>query len=131
MKRSPFVALAALALLAGAALAQTPAKPDVIGAWAGTAVVDNGSSQVEITVVIEKAEAGYTGKISDSTGMVPETPLRQIAFKDNKLTFEFDLAQGNGTSLIKIELLYDKETLKGVWFDPEGNSGAIELALKK
>ena len=63
--------------------------------------------------------------------MVPETELREIVFKDNKLTFEFDLAQGMGAMLIKIELTLENETLKGVWFDPEGNSGAIELALKK
>lgn len=133
MRRSfvlPVVALAVLALIAGAAFSQVPKKPDVIGTWLGTAVVGDGS-QVEITVVIEKAEAGYSGKLSDSTGMVPETPLRQIALKDDKLTFEFDLPQGAETSLIKIELLLDNETLKGVWFDPDGNSGAIELALKK
>ena len=133
MRRSfalPVAALAVLALIAGAAYSQAPKKPDVIGTWLGTAVVGDGS-QVEITVVIEKTEAGYSGKLSDSTGMVPETPLRQIALKDNKLTFEFDLLQGAETSLIKIELLLDKETLKGVWFDPDGNSGAIELAFKK
>ena len=131
MKRSPFVAVAALALLAGLAWAQAPNKPDVLGTWLGTAVVGNDGSQVEITVVLEKTAGTYAGKISDSTGMVPETPLRQIVFKDNKLAFEFDLTQGTGTSLIKIELLLDKDTLKGVWYDPDGNSGAIELALKK
>jgi hypothetical protein len=127
----PVVALAVLAVFAGAAYSQAPKKPDVIGTWLGTAVVGDDGSQVELTVVIEKSEAGYSGKLSDSSGMVPETPLRQIALKDNKLTFEFDLLQGAETSLIKIELLLDQETLKGVWFDPDGNSGAIELALKK
>jgi hypothetical protein len=131
MKRSLLIALATLALLAGLASAQNPAKPDVLGTWVGSAVAGNDGTQIEITVVIEKAAAVYAGKISDSTGMVPETPLRQIAFKDNKLTFEFDLVQGAETTLIKIELLYDKETLKGVWYDPAGDSGAIELALKK
>jgi hypothetical protein len=63
--------------------------------------------------------------------MVPESQLREIVFKDNKLTFEFDLVQGTGTMLIKIELVLENETLKGVWFDPDGNSGAISLALKK
>jgi len=33
--------------------------------------------------------------------------------------------------LIKIELTLDIETLKGAWFDPEGNSDLIELTLKK
>lgn len=133
MKKSllvPIVVLAALSLLAGSAAAQAPKKPAVVGAWFGTAVVGDGS-QVEITVVIDKTETGYTGKLSDTSGMVPESQLREIVFKDNKLTFEFDLVQGTGTMLIKIELVLENETLKGVWFDPDGNSGAISLALKK
>jgi hypothetical protein len=133
MKKSllvPIVVLAALSILAGSAAAQAPKKPSVVGAWFGTAVVGDGS-QVEITVVIDKTETGYTGKLSDTSGMVPESQLREIVFKDNKLTFEFDLVQGTGTMLIKIELVLENETLKGVWFDPDGNSGAISLALKK
>ena len=125
------IALAALALLAGPVLAQAPKKANVVGSWLGTAVVGDDGTQVDITVVIEKAESGYSGKISDATGMVPETPLRQIVFKDGKLSFEFDLAQGMETMLIKIDLTLEAETLKGAWYDPEGNSGAISLALKK
>lgn len=127
------VALTLLAFGAGPALAQAqaPKKADVVGTWVGTAVVGNDGSQVEITVVIDKSETGYSGKLSDSTGMVPETALRQIVFKDNKLGFEFDLQQGSGTTLIKIELLLDAETLKGVWTSDEGESGAVELTLKK
>jgi hypothetical protein len=129
--RFPVLALAALALLAGMALAQAPKKADVVGTWLGTAVVGDDGSQVDITIVFEKAAAGYSGKISDTSGMVPETPLREIVFKDGKLSFEFDLAQGMDTSLIKIELTLENETLKGAWADPDGNSGAISLALKK
>lgn len=123
--------LMALVLLIGSALAQAPKKPDVVGTWRGNAVINDGESQVEIIVVIGQTEAGYNGKLSDTSGMIPETELRQIAFKDNKLTFEFDLAQGGGTTLIKIELLLDKDTLKGLWSDPDGNSGAVELTLQK
>ena len=129
-------ALAAVLALAGTAAAQTPAPPQapakasVVGTWAGTAVV-GGGEQIEIVVVLAKAEGGYSGKLSDTAGMVPESDLRQIALKDNKLSFEFDLDEGGGPTLIKIELVVDGETMKGAWFDPDGNSGAIELALKK
>jgi hypothetical protein len=129
--RLPVIALAALAVLAGTALSQAPKKADVVGTWLGTAVVGDDGSQVEITVVIEKAAAGYSGKLSDTSGLVPESPLRQIVFKDGKLSFEFDLAQGMDTTLIKIELTLENEALKGAWYDPDGNSGAILLALKK
>jgi len=131
MKRAIFAVVMVLAVLAGTALAQAPKKPDVVGTWGGTAVVGDDGTEIEITVVVDKTDAGYAGKLSDVTGMVPETPLREIVFKDNKLAFEFDLAQPSGTILIKIELVLENATLKGFWSDPEGNSGAISLVLKK
>jgi hypothetical protein len=33
--------------------------------------------------------------------------------------------------LIKIELSLENETLKGFWFNLEGSSDVVELALKK
>jgi hypothetical protein len=131
MKKTLLIlAFAALALLilGGGLFAQK--KPDVVGTWIGYAIVGDGG-RVDITVVIDKGEAGYTGKLSDTTGMVPESPLKEIVFKDGKLTFEFDLAEGAESRLIKIELTLDSETLKGAWFDPDGNSDIIELTLKK
>jgi hypothetical protein len=131
MKKTLLVlAVVALALfvLAGGAFAQK--KPDVVGTWIGFAIVGDGG-RVDITVVLDKGEAGYTGKLSDTTGMVPESPLKEIVFKDGKLAFEFDLAEGAETRLIKIELTLENEILKGVWFDPDGNSDIIELTLKK
>ncbi len=134
MKTSPFVpiiALAALFVLAGSAFPQAPKEADVAGTWVGTAMGGDGVTPLEITAVIDKTPAGYSGKLGDTAGMVPESAMREIVFKDNKLTFDFDLAQGTETLLIKIELTLEAETLKGVWFDPDGNSGVIELKLKK
>lgn len=124
-------ALAVFALLTAPAFAQAPKKADVVGTWTGTAVVSGDGSTVEIVIVIDKAEGGYSGKLSDTGGMVPESPLRKIEFKDNKLSFEFDLVQGADSNLIKIELVLEADALKGAWFDPEGNTGAISLSLKK
>ncbi|OGD27673.1 MAG: hypothetical protein A2V57_01130 [Candidatus Aminicenantes bacterium RBG_19FT_COMBO_65_30] len=131
MKKTLLILVAtALALLILGAGLFAQKKPDVIGTWIGYAVVGDGS-RVDITLVIDKGEAGYTGKLSDTTGMVPESPLKEIVFKDGKLTFEIDLAQGMESQLIKIELTLENETLNGAWFDPEGNSDVIELTLKK
>jgi hypothetical protein len=127
----PIIVLAALAVLAGSAFAQAAKKPDIVGRWVGFAVVSEDGTQVEITMVIAKAEAGYSGKLSDSSGMVPEGELHEIVFKDNKLGFSFDLAQPEGTMLITISLTLENETLKGVWSNPDGNTGTIELTLQK
>jgi hypothetical protein len=131
MKRTLLIlAIVAVALfvLVDGAFAQK--KPGVVGTWAGYAIVDDGS-RVDITVLIEKGEAGYTGKLSDTAGMIPESPLRNIVFKDNKLTFDFDFSQGMDSVLIRLELTLENETLKGAWFDPDGNSNIVELTLKK
>lgn len=123
------VTVVVLCLLVGGLLAQK--KPGFLGAWTGYAIVGDGS-RVDFNVSFDKGEAGYTGKLSDTSGMIPESPVKNIVFKDNKVTFEFDLVDGGGGSqLIKIELALDKETLKGHWFNAEGNSDIVELTLKK
>ena len=122
--------VAALLVLVLAVGAFAQKKPDIAGTWTGFAIVGDGS-RVDLTAVLEKGQAGYTGKISDATGMIPESPLKNIAFKDKKLTFELDLAQGTESQLIKIELTLEGETLKGTWLDSEGNSDIVELTLKK
>lgn len=134
MKKSlliPVIALTALGVLAGAARAQAPAKPAIAGTWTGTAVVGDGGELLEITVVLAESGAGFTGKISDASGTVPETELRQIVLKENKFSFELDLDTGSGPTLIKIDLTVDGGTMKGAWSNPDGDSGAIELARTK
>jgi len=127
----PILLLAGLCVLAGTASPQAPKKANIVGTWVGTATVDEDGTGMDITVVVGKAEAGYTGKLSDASGSIPETELRDVVFKDNKLTCGFDLPAAMGGTPITIELTLEGEMLKGVWFDPEGNSGAIELSLKK
>jgi hypothetical protein len=136
MKRTPVllaVAVMALAVLsvgeAGQKAPVAPKAPDIVGTWVGYAVAPG--MRFELTAVFDKGEAGYTGKISDASGALAETPLREIVFKDGKLTFEFDLVLGTDPMLIKIELTLENETLKGFWFNAEGSSDVVELALKK
>jgi hypothetical protein len=136
MRKSLFrwiVTFVVIAFVAVAAFAQTPPakKPDATGTWIGKAVVSEDGTQFDITVVLSKTETGYAGKLSDASGMLPETELRKVVFKDDKLTFEFDLVEASGITLIQIELVLENETLKGVWSSPEGDSGTIELQRQK
>jgi hypothetical protein len=123
------VTVMALCILAGGLLAQK--KAGFLGVWTGYAIVGDGS-RVDINVSFDKDETGYTGKLAEASGMIPESPLKNIVFQDGKLTFEFDLLDGGGGSqLIKIELALDNENLKGRWIDEEGSSDIIELTFKK
>jgi hypothetical protein len=120
-------ALLALAVLAGAA--PTQKKADIVGTWTGFA--NSPDMRFDLTVVFAKGETGYTGKMSDASGTLVDVPLRDIVLKDGKVTFEFDLTMGVESMLIRIELSLENETLKGFWFNVEGNSDVVELALKK
>jgi hypothetical protein len=120
-------AVVALSVLGAGATAQK--KPDIVGTWLGYA--NSPDMRFDLTVIFAKGEAGYTGKMSDASGMLAEIPLREIAFKDGKLTFEFDLVMGVEAMLIKIDLTLENDTLKGFWFDVNGNSDVVELTLKK
>jgi len=132
MKRTPLVTVLSVLALAALALtlsAQTAKKPDILGTWTGFAMADG--ARLDITVVFAKSETGYTGKLSDASGMVPESPLREIAFKDGKLACEFDLDMGGTAVLIRFDLTLENDVLKGIWLDPDGNSDTIELTLQK
>ena len=72
-----------------------------------------------------------TGKITDETGMIPEMVCRNVAFEENKLTFDIDFPDGMEIVLIKISLTLDGDVLKGFWMDPDGSSDIIDLARKK
>ncbi len=122
------VVVLALCVLAGGLLAQN--ELGYLGAWTGYTIIGDGS-RVEVNFSLAKSEAGYTGTM-EAVWMTPELPLKNIAFKDGKLTCEFEMMDDDGSSqLIKIELALDRETLKGRWIDADGKSDIIELTRKK
>ena len=130
-KTSLILAFAVLALaIATPALAQKPAKVNLAGTWTGYTLLGDGN-RADINLILEKAGETYAGKINDETGTIPEMQIKNVTFKDSTLDFEVDLPDGSGTQLIKIELKYEADTLKGSWTDLDGESNIIELARKK
>ncbi len=135
MKKLPIIFLgAALALtvLPLGASAQTPAKPkvDLSGTWIGFAVIENGATNEGVTLVLENKDAGYAGKLTSVSGLATDSEIRKVVFKDGKLTFEFDLAGGQG-EVIFLELAVEGDAMKGTWVDAGGNGGKVELERKK
>ena len=131
MRRS--LSVAAVLLIAAALVpalgGQAARKPDILGTWTGYAL--SPGMRFELTVVFGRTEAGYSGVLSDADGMIAETPLRDIVFKDGRVTCAFDLDMGGDVMFIKLEMALEGEVLKGSWFDAEGNSDVIELTLRK
>jgi hypothetical protein len=83
----------------------------------------------EVTVVLVKAETGYTGKVSDGLGvLVPETPLTQASYDGKVVKLVFPDAEGD---FITIVLKPEGEKLVGQWSNEDGESGKVEIARKK
>jgi hypothetical protein len=123
-----FVLAAALAL--APAFAQKAPAVDLAGTWSGYTILGDGT-RAEFNMILAKADAGYTGKITDETGMIPEMAIKDVSFKDLNLEFSIDFPEGSETRVIRIGLKFENDTLKGAWVDPDGNSNIIELSRKK
>jgi hypothetical protein len=126
------VCLCMLALLASGLRAQSqqpPQRPvDISGTWVGsTEVPDQGTDQV--TMVLKKAEDGYTGTIADSLGVIaPGTELRNVTVANGTLSYSFSLADG---AVVTIKLKADDEKMTGEWTHQEGQTGTIVFERKK
>lgn len=135
MRKLPVILLGSALVLAGiapAASAQTAAKPkaDISGTWVGFAMVDNGTQKEGVTLVLEKKEGSYAGKVTSASGMVDNGEIRNVVFKDGKLTFDFDLL-GPEAQVISLDLVVEGDAMKGTWADASGNSDKVELERKK
>lgn len=125
-----FSALVLFVLGFGAATASQ--KIDLSGTWVGFA--ERMGSQDPLTLILEKKEGVYTGKIWDEMGMFPGVEIRNFVLKDNVVTFQFDGGTGNqGNFTLKAEMTLSEETMKGTWkmVGVDQETGAIELRRRK
>ena len=126
IKKSTFFTLIlAVSLMAAA---QTP-KLTPVGSWTGFA--ENQGNQDDITVIIEKKDDAYTGKVNDAMGMFANVEIKNIVWKDTKVTFEFPGSINGMAFNIKAELTLTETTMKGIWtMIEDGSSGGIDLTRR-
>ena len=99
---------------------------DISGTWVGeTEVPDMGTDGM--TLVLEKNEGDYTGKISDSFGMLDETECENIEFKDSELSFNFSIDDGYNTMTVYITLTVEGNAMTGYWEIEDGITGSVKL----
>lgn len=97
---------------------------DLTGEWSGHVILGDGS-RAEICMSLAKGEDGYSGALRGNGNAIPEMKLRDIIFKLNRLTFEFDFPGARGTELITVDLRYWHDTLDGSYTDPTGDSDRL------
>ncbi len=131
MKKSVCISALVVFLFGLVAAAQSQ-KIDLSGTWVGYA--ERMGSQDGITLVLEKKEGVYQGKLTDEMGMFPGVEIRDLVLKEDVVTFEFDGGTGSSESFtLKAEMTLSGDSLKGTWkmVGVDQETGAFELSRKK
>ncbi|MFC1725295.1 hypothetical protein ACFL4T_06685 [candidate division KSB1 bacterium] len=122
--------LLSLILLTGTAFTQ--GKDKLIGTWEGEATLQSQPQPNTLTLKMEMIEEKLSGNISGQFGMLVNTPLNEIKFKNDSLSFKLELASPSGgtfTLVFKMEVKADE--MEGELEVPELNDSGIWTAVKK
>ena len=104
---------------------------DLSGTWVGTTEVPDPPEPDKLTLVLEKTNGEYSGTISDSLGFAENEECEDIEFKDNTLSFNFTIYNGDEYMQVYATLTVDGDTMKGYWEMENGSSSSVELKRKE
>ncbi len=103
---------------------------DLSGTWVGqTEVPDQGTD--EITLVLEKINGEYSGRASDSLGMLEDVECEEIEFKEGTLTFHFSIFDGYEYMTVWMILDVEGDKMSGYWEVEDGTTGSVEMERVK
>jgi hypothetical protein len=105
-------------------------QADLSGTWVGSTEVPDAVELDKLTMVLKKEEGKYSGTITDSLGMLQDTEIEDVEFKDNTLTFTFQADTGEEYVTVSTSLTVKGDKMSGYW-ETEGDSASIELERKK
>lgn len=106
-------------------------KNDIAGIWNGTTATPDGQ-ELEVTMTINKAKNGYSGSVSDTSGLLQDIALNDIKLKGNDVTCNFILAMGETETTITIELKIDGDKMTGTWYkEDDGSTGDFVFTREK
>ena len=117
-----------LALSGGMSFSQ---QVDLSGTWVGPTEVPDAPEPDMLTLVLKKEEGTYSGTITDSMGMLQNTEIEDVEFKDNTLTFTFQVDTGGEYLSVTTSLTLKGDKMSGYWETDDGNSATVELERKK
>jgi len=106
-------------------------EADISGTWVGETEVPDVPEAVEVTLVLEKKNGEYEGKISSSLEMIDNAEVEDIEFENNELSLYLMIFDGEGYQRIDVILMVEGDTMKGFWEDEEGNSAPVELKIQR
>jgi hypothetical protein len=101
------------------------AGADLSGTWKGGTEVDGAA--VDLTLVLKKAGASYSGTITDSAGYSDNSEIENVKLEASQLSFSFMINNGVENLSVQVALEVDGITMKGNWESEDGNSGSIKM----
>ena len=123
-----------IALAAAIVFSASPAfsqSLDLSGIWVGETVIPDVVEKDKVTLVLTKEGESYSGSVTDSMGLAKESPLEKVEFKEDTLTAEFVIFNGEEYVRIYMTLTVTGERLVGEWRDLGGESGPLDLEREK
>jgi hypothetical protein len=130
MERGAFSILLSAALMISGSPAFSQSL-DLSGTWVGETAIPDVPDKDQVTLVLTKEGESYSGNVTDSMGMAKESPLEKVESKDNTLTAEFVIFNGEEYVRILLTLKVSGERLVGQWESADGESGPLDLERKK
>ncbi len=104
---------------------------DLSGTWIGSTAIPNREDRDNLTLVLKKDGASYTGNITDSMGMLNATVLEKVKLEKDTLSFEFLVTTESGQIRVRSTLKVGGDKLVGSWESEQGDTGALEMVRKK
>lgn len=117
-----------LVLFTGAVLSQ---EANISGTWIGETTVPDEIEPDKVTLVLEKTNGEYKGKVTDAFGFAMESELNDIELKENILTANFLIFNGEEYVKVSFTLTVEGDTMKGRWESASGDSSTVELHRQK
>ena len=95
---------------------------NLTGTWEGPTEVDGNS--IDTSLVLKKEGDIYVGSITVAE-FADNEEIRDVEFKDNKLSFSFTVYNGDEYLGVKINFSVSENSMTGEWESEDGNSGDI------
>ena len=104
---------------------------DLSGTWIGSTAIPNREERDNLTLVLKKDGASYTGNITDTMGMLNAAVLEKVKLEKDTLSFEFLVVTEGGDIRVRSTLKVSKDKLVGSWETEQGDTAALEMVRKK
>ena len=108
-------------------------KKKLVGIWEGDATLESQPAPNTLTLTMEIKEEKLSGYISDQFGIFADTPLEEINFKNDSLSFKLAVSSPSGGSLsLLFKMKVTSDEMKGTYVIPEiKDKGTWTAARKK